>query len=384
MTLFIETAKEQDIYDRVTPLIETFREREKTRGSFGSFPADNIADLITCGYTTLPAQEGGLSTKELVLAQSLIGSGDGSTALAIGWRVSTVMDLMHDEEWESEAKQFLLNEVRNGALVNYLLSERGQGSPARGGRIGTVATPTEEGYKLSGQKSFATLSPALDYFIVSARVAGVEGKEALFIVPKEARGVSVGDGWDSVALRGTASHDVTFEDVELPKRAFASWKKIGEKENVTGGFLHIPACYFGIARAARDEAVQFANDYVPNSFGRPIIEASHVAEKIGRIEWLLARSKHSLFYVAELYDRLAGDERLNEELGSVKLTVVNDAIEITDLAMRVLGSHSLSERGLSYKYYLNVRAGLHNPPADDELIQQLTNRVKATKEPVLS
>lgn len=382
MSIFIRTERDHQIANDIIPLIDIFREREKTRGAFGAFPKDNIQDLITCGYTTLPVE--GLSTYELVLAQSLIGSGDGSTSLAIGWHVSTVMDLVQDDSWEREAKQFLLDEVSRGALVNYLLSERGKGSPTRGGRLSTIAKKKGDEYVINGTKSFATLSPALDYFIISALVEGVADKEALFIVPKEAEGITVGSGWDSVALRGTASHDVTFDHVHIPARFFATWKPIGAKENVTGGFLHIPACYMGISEAARDEAVTFANSYIPNSFGRPIIEAPHVEAKIGEIDLLLMQSKHLLFSVARLYDETGGDERLHADLAAVKLTVTNNAIRIVDLSMRVLGSHSLSEKGLLYKYYLNVRAGLHNPPADDELLRQLAEATKSNKETVLA
>ena len=141
MSIFIRTERDHQIANDIIPLIDIFREREKTRGAFGAFPKDNIQDLITCGYTTLPVE--GLSTYELVLAQSLIGSGDGSTSLAIGWHVSTVMDLVQDDSWEREAKQFLLDEVSRGALVNYLLSERGKGSPTRGGRLSTIAKKKE-------------------------------------------------------------------------------------------------------------------------------------------------------------------------------------------------------------------------------------------------
>ena len=39
----------------------------------------------------------------------------------------------------------------------------------------------------------------------------------------------------------------------------------GLKPQPNGWILHIPSCYLGIAQAARDYAVHFAENYSPNS-----------------------------------------------------------------------------------------------------------------------
>jgi alkylation response protein AidB-like acyl-CoA dehydrogenase len=45
--------------------------------------------------------------------------------------------------------------------------------------------------------------------------------------------------------------------------------------------------------------------------------------------------------------------------------VSNNAIQITDLALRVVGSAGLSRRLPLERYFRDVRAGLGNPPMDD-------------------
>ena len=52
---------------------------------------------------------------------------------------------------------------------------------------------------------------------------------------------------------------------------------------------------------------------------------------------------------------------------------MNKALEIVDLAMRIVGARSLSKQNPLQRYYRDVRAGLHNPPIDDMTITQLAN-----------
>src|SRR5699024_12854063 len=92
-----------------------------------------------------------------------------------------------------------------------------------------------------------------------------ENEESLFLIPSHEEGVRVDELWDSVALRGTASHDIVLNRVTVPDSYLVEKKPIAALENSTCGFLHIPACYLGIAQAARDYALSFASNYKPNS-----------------------------------------------------------------------------------------------------------------------
>lgn len=64
-------------------------------------------------------------------------------------------------------------------------------------------------------------------------------------------------------------------------------------------------------------------------------------------------------------------------LGAAKLTVTNLAIEVVDLAMRIVGAKSLSLTNPLQRYYRDVRAGLHNPPMDDMTLKLLAKNSMA-------
>ncbi len=47
------------------------------------------------------------------------------------------------------------------------------------------------------------------------------------------------------------------------------------------------------------------------------------------------------------------------------MLVTNNAIDVTDQALRVVGSVGLQRRHPLERYFRDVRAGLGNPPLDD-------------------
>lgn len=362
------------LYDEIEALIPTFQSREPELDELGSFPFENVKALVDLGYTKLilPEAYGGvnLSAYELVKYQTLIAKGDGATAISIGWHMGTLLGLRNNTAWPQQTYDFLLQKVAQGALINLVMSERGSGSPTRGGTMQTTATKVEGGYVLNGHKAFATLSPMLDYFISGVNL---DGEDSFFLIPRHTDGVSILPVWDSVALRGSASHDIVLNDVFVPDHFLVQQADIANSViRSPGGLLHIPACYLGIAEAARDYALHFATTYIPKSLGKPIIETIPTQQKIGEIELLLKQSRYILHGVAKEFDD--GTVQLADLLAA-KTTVVNHAITITDLAMRICGAQSLGAKSPLHRYYLHVRAGLHNPPTDDEI---LTLLAKAT------
>lgn len=99
----------------------------------------------------------------------------------------------------------------------------------------------------------------------------------------------------------------------------------------------------------------------------------NVKQKMGEMELAILESSHFLFSVARKWDEASDSTRetMGPELGAVKLSVVNKALHVVDLAMRIVGARSLSEKNPLQRYYRDVRAGLHNPPMDDMTIMNL-------------
>lgn len=356
-------------------LSRKFLSRAAKNDEEGRFPFKNIAELKESGYTSLsiPKRYGGeeISLYEFIRLQEKIAEGDGSTALSIGWHMGIIKSLGEKKSWEESTFKALCEEVQNGALMNNCATEPQTGSPTRGGKPVTTAVRDGDKWVINGRKSFTTMAPVLDYFNVSATIAE-SGETGNFLIPRTADGVSLEETWDSIAMRGTGSHDLILKDVSVKEEALVELFQPGKK-GAAGWLLHIPACYLGIAQAAQTYAIDFAKEYSPNSIKGSIIDLPNVKQKVGEMEFELMRARHFLYSVAKQWDEEDEEVRISmgPELGAVKLAVTNAAITVVDLAMRVVGARSLSEKNPLQRYYRDVRAGLHNPPMDDMTIQLL-------------
>lgn len=172
-------------------------------------------------------------------------------------------------------------------------------------------------------------------------------------------------------MRGTESHDLVLDNVEVAEENFVELNHGPRGNTINGWILHIPACYLGIAQAARDYAVKFATEYSPNSINGTISQLPNVQNLIGQIDLELMKARHFLYSVAEIYDDEARRPYITNELSVAKHIVTNSAINIVDKAMRLVGAKSLQLSNPLQRYYRDVRAGLHNPPMDDMTISKL-------------
>ncbi len=359
-----------------------FAERAPKHDREGSFPFDNFADLRDAGYLklTVPKKYGGeeLSLYEMLLAQERIARGDGSTALAVGWHMALILSLRYTNRWSEELfSQFSEEVVKDGAIINHFASELATGSPTRGGKPQTLAVKVDGGWSISGRKTFSTLSPIVEHFTVSAGIEGNDEVGEFFV--RKGPGFRLVETWDTLGMRATGSHDVILDKVFVPDEEVINLSIIAKQQQVTddggGSLMHIPACYMGIAYAARNFAVDFARNYKPNSLPGPIAELPRIQQQIGEMEADLITARTLLYSVADRWDRdPAGRVALKPELGLAKYIATNHALRIVDKAMRIVGATSLSRNLPLERMYRDVRAGLHNPPMDDVVLQMLAKR----------
>jgi alkylation response protein AidB-like acyl-CoA dehydrogenase len=381
--LFIQTEREQRFVDLAARLAGPIAERAAQHDRANTFPTENFAELKSAGYhrLTIPQELGGegATLTELLLAQERLARGDGATALTIGWHLAAIGKQREIQAWPRAIFERLCREsAQQGALLNSLASEVETGSPSRGGRPTTTACRTAEGWVLSGRKAFCSGAFVLDYGIVSA---GIEGEESVawFLVPLKSpgvQGVHIEETWNMMGMRATGSHDILFTEVALPPDALVEAIIPRDRAKVPGGgngwLLHIPAVYLGIAQAARDVAVVYAQSRRTNTLSGTIGELPHIQAILGQIEADLLAARSTLYTVARRWDeRPAEREALVPLVGAAKMIATNTAIQVVDKALRVTGIAGLSQQMPLERYYRDVRAGLSNPPMEDSILVNL-------------
>ncbi len=338
------------------------------------FPFENFADLRRVGYlgATVPERFGGFGATplELAVAQERLGRACGATALAASMHLILHGRLGEGNDWPEDLyEQVARGAAERGELVNTLHSEPDLGSPSRGGLPSTTATRTAEGWRVDGRKSWASLAPALTWMTVLVTLVD-DGppRRGHLLVPANLPGVRVEATWDNLGMRGTASHDVVFEQVavphdhllppEPPGPAFSHW-------SIFSG----SAVFLGIAAAARDAAAAYARTRRPSGLPGPIAELPAIQQRVAAIELELLPARTLLFDLARRWDERPEErDELGWQLAAAKLIVTNAVLRATDLALRVSGSAGLSHRSPLQRHFRDARTSLGHPPMEDVVL----------------
>jgi alkylation response protein AidB-like acyl-CoA dehydrogenase len=272
--------------------------------------------------------------------------------------------------------------VTCGALINSVASEPELGSPSRGGKPKTTATPLYEGgalagWLLRGRKSFASMAPALDYMIVPALVLDGSETVARFLAPLDeaARSrIEIVETWDALGMRSTGSHDVILHDVCVPAgHLLERDEQAGGKGAMNAWFmLGVSAVYLGVAQAALRTAARYALERVPTALGKPIAELESIRRQLGQAEFLLQQARTVLHATAEQWQRRPDNRpALGAQVAVAKVTATNNAVAAVDACVRAVGGAAMSKALPLERYLRDVRAGLFHPVNDEAAYQML-------------
>jgi alkylation response protein AidB-like acyl-CoA dehydrogenase len=187
---------------------------------------------------------------------------------------------------------------------------------------------------------------------------------ASFLVPMDTPGITIEETWDNLAMRASGSHDLVLKDVVVPlnRRLPAAGKPDGSPWSTLTSAL-----YLGIGIAARNWAIEFAKNRRPTALGgKAIAQLEGVQAKVAQMELLLLAARSALYGTVEEWEQNPElRDSLRAQLAAAKVIATNNAIEVTDLAMRIVGSVGMQKAHPLERYFRDARAGLGNPPIDD-------------------
>ena len=390
--LYPRTERQQRFVDVACSLIPALRERAAQHDRDGTFPHENFADIRRVGLPALvvPQEFGGWGANllESTLTMETLAQGDGSTALSfvmhvqvLGGTADTVAGAAADQErggWPQPLfAQVCRDAVEQGALINSVATEPNLGSPSRGGLPETTAEPVRENgttaWLINGLKTFASLSPEMDYFIIPAALQDGSGHVARFVIPAGPH-FEIIETWDAFGMRATGSHDLKIVNARVTEeqmigRGAPSPRTTGKAPANAWFICTVGAVYLGVAQAALDFAADFALTRVPTALGKPIAELESIQRRLGQAELLLLQAKTLLYSTARDWDQLDSQrDELAPAVIATKFTVTNNAIEAVDHAVRVVGGAAMSRSMPLERYLRDVRPGLFHPLNDDQAL----------------
>ncbi|MFD9737634.1 acyl-CoA dehydrogenase family protein [Umezawaea sp. NPDC059074] len=346
--------------------------------------AAHRAGLLTAtvGQRYGGAEAGARDTARILIA---LGEGDPSVALIAANTLMAHASQAASAHWPTALyDDVLARSARGPAPVNAIRAEPELGAPARGGLPKTTVRRTSSGWILNGHKAYATGGTALAYHVVWAVADEPDGDPAAprvghVIVAGDLPGITWVDTWDHLGLRASNTHDVVYEEVELPADAFVEIPRGADgvyrdpaAAAGPGSFGH-PALYVGVARAARRAFADFARSRVPAALGRPIATTERIQAVAGEIDLRIAQAE-TLLHGALLRIE-AGDPTIGPQLSVLKVAIARSVVAAVQTAVAALGNPALSRRNSLERHLRDVLCVRVHPPQEDTALVAAGKRV---------
>ncbi len=293
----------------VEEILPAVRDAAAEADARAEFPDHHLKLFSESGLLGLvvPEEYGGMggTLRDLAATTYALGTACGSTALAYFFHCSSssrgllplaAIDagLYTDDEVpvvRAFAEKVLTMMGREGLWIGNFASEAVKASNASV-LIQTEATPTDGGWLVNGTKSFGCLTGSADYYLVTARLAGVEGLDslALFLVDRRGEGVRNRQLWNGLGMRASGNHGIVLEDAFVPADnalaipgGFARATQVSRGSWV-GNQVAIATIYAGIARGAYEYALARTMGQTFADTGAPIASSPMHQVLIGQAE----------------------------------------------------------------------------------------------------
>ena len=364
--------------------------RELAAEPLARFAWDWVEELSRMGLRTLalPREYGGAGGDVLaccVLAEEL-GAGDLGLAVALDqtWKLTPFIS---DAATPAVRARFLDAFVTNHRfLMGAGSSEPAAGSdqslpfnqPGAGAR--STAVREGEGWVLNGEKSPISNGGVASLYILTARSApGTGGAEGLtaFYVPADAAGFSVAHVYDKSGQRLNMNALLQFSDCRLPDALVLG--EPGMAGAAMGrtlrnrGFPQAGACVLGVARAAYEDALEFARQRIQG--GTAIIHHPNVAMLLAEMNASIEAARTLIWRAAWECDQGGqNDGRLQIQS---KVVASETAFRVAESALRVVGRWATLKGGPPVEKYLRDASSFLHSDGQNEILLLKVGRALA-------
>ncbi len=305
------------------------------------FPTEILRGLAELGLmgVTVPEEYGGAGMDHVayVLAMEEVARACASTAAIMSVNNSLVCDPILRYGTEEQKRRYLPVLASGRELGCYCLTEPQAGSDAAS--LKTTARLDGESWVLNGTKVFVTNAREAWVFVVYARTEEVPGARGIsaFLVERDYPGITVGKVERKLGLLASSTCEVLLEDCRVPRENLLGARGEGFKvalSTLDGGRIGIAAQAVGIARAALEESVAYANER--RQFGRPIGEFQAIQGKIADMATRIEAARLLTLRAAWLRDQ---GKRCTVEASMAKVFASETAMFAAHQGVQIFGGY---------------------------------------------
>lgn len=318
-----------------------------------TFPRDALREMGKLGFLgmTVAPEWGGAGTDYVSYALALeeIAAGDAATATVMSGHNSVGCMPIAVFGTEEQKRKYLNPMAAGEYLSAFALTEPTGGSDA--GALRTRAERHGDVYVLNGTKQYITTGSNAEICLVFASTDPGKGKRGIsaFIVETRSPGYRVGRIEKKMGQNASDTCEIQLDNLEVPVANRLGAEGQGYRialSNLEGGRIGIAAQAVGIARAAYELALAYAQER--RSFGKVIYEYQAVSHRIADMATNILAARQLVLHAASL--RSAGRPCLTEA-SMAKLFASEMAERVCSDAVQTFGGAGyIAESGVEQLY----------------------------------
>jgi butyryl-CoA dehydrogenase len=305
------------------------------------FPVETVEKMKSNGMLGIPfpkkyGGQGGDNQAYVMLVEEL-SKACGTTGVIVSAHTSLCCAPIYEFGTEEQKQKYLVPLAKGEKLGAFGLTEANAGTDAAGQQ--TKAVLDGDHYILNGSKIFITNAANADIFIVMAMTDKSKGTRGIsaFIVEKDYEGFSIGKKELKMGIRGSATCELIFEDVKVPKENLLGREGKGfsiAMKTLDGGRIGIAAQALGIAQGAIDETVKYVKER--KQFGRPIAKFQNTQFQLADMQTKVDAARLLVYRAAFNKDNKLA---YSNEAAMAKLFASEISMEVTTKAVQLHGGY---------------------------------------------
>ncbi|MFC2249684.1 SfnB family sulfur acquisition oxidoreductase [Labrys portucalensis] len=337
-------ASDAEAIETATTLAAEFAAGAALRDRDRILPAAELDRFSKSGLwgITIPKAYGGAGVSWVTLTEviKLISAADPSIG-QIPQNHLAAVDVIRSTASE-EQKKLWFGRVLAGYRLGNAFSEA---KSKHVGAFETTLTPDGDGYRVKGEKFYATGALFAHYIHIGA--VDPAGKVNLAIVPRDAEGLTIIDNWSSFGQRTTASGNVHIDNVRVGAEGVIPAYLGGENPSTNGAVSQIiqAAVDAGIARGTIEDTIKFVRNNV-----RPWIDSGQehgyedvfTIAQIGDLKIKLHAAEALLEKAGRAVDAIV-EQPTEEGVTTAAVAVAEAKVLTTEIA--ILATNKLHELG---------------------------------------
>ena len=322
--------------NEVKPMAQMTDEEER-------FPIETVEKMAKLGLfgIIIPTQYGGAGAgyREYIYAVEELSKYCGTTGVILSAHTSLCAAPILEHGTEEQKLKYLPDLASGRKLGGFGLTEPNAGTDA--GNQQTTAVEMEDHWLLNGSKIFITNGGEAETYVVIAGT-GRNAKGGLemtaFIVEKGWEGFTFGKHEKKMGIRGSATCELIFENVKIPKENLLGKRGDGFKiamKTLDGGRIGIAAQALGIAEGALNETVAYVKQR--KQFGRPIAAFQNTQFQLADMATQCAAARALVYIAADAKE--AKLPTLSVNAAQAKLFASETAMAVTTKAVQLHGGY---------------------------------------------